>query len=124
MTDVATSPKAVSTVLEHKGNYVPYSNDSFTQSASTRRILFFYASWCPTCVPADSDFTKNVAMLPTDVTLIRVNYNDSDTNADEKALAIKYGITYQHTYVQIDAQGNEVAKWNGGATKELLDKIK
>lgn len=104
--------------------YLPYTKDVLESSKTTRRVLFFYASWCPTCIPADADFTKNISMLPSDVTLIRVNYNDPDTDADEKALATKYGITYQHTYVQIDAEGNEVVKWNGGATKELLAKIK
>ncbi len=104
--------------------YLPYTKDVLESSKSTRRVLFFYASWCPTCIPADADFTKNVSMLPSDVTLIRVNYNDPDTDADEKALAAKYAITYQHTYVQIDADGNEIAKWNGGSVKELLAKIK
>lgn len=104
--------------------YLPYTEDVLESSKSTRRVLFFYASWCPTCIPADADFTKNVSMLPSDVTLIRVNYNDPDTDADEKALAAKYAITYQHTYVQIDADGNEITKWNGGSVKELLAKIK
>ena len=104
--------------------YLPYTKDVLESSKSTRRVLFFYASWCPTCIPADADFTKNVSMLPSDVTLIRVNYNDPDTDADDKALAAKYAITYQHTYVQIAADGNEIAKWNGGSVKELLAKIK
>ena len=104
--------------------YLPYTEDVLESSKSTRRVLFFYASWCPTCIPADADFKSNTSMLPTDLTIIRVNYNDPDTDADEKALAAKYAITYQHTYVQIDADGNEIAKWNGGSVKELLAKIK
>ena len=39
-------------------------------------------------------------------------------------LAKKYGITYQHTFVQIDSQGKEVTKWNGGQTDELAANIK
>lgn len=104
--------------------YLPYTQEVLQSSKSTRRVLFFYASWCPTCIPADADFEKNVSMLPSDLTVIRVNYNDQDTDAEEKALATKYAVTYQHTFVQIDADGNAVTKWNGGATKELLDKIK
>ncbi len=104
--------------------YIPYTKEALESSKGTRRVLFFYASWCPTCIPANVDFEKNLSMLPSDVIVIRVNYNDPDTDADEKALATKYGITYQHTYVQIDAEGNEVVKWNGGAIKELLAKIK
>ncbi|MBP9670590.1 thioredoxin family protein [Candidatus Woesebacteria bacterium] len=104
--------------------YLSYTKEALENTKGNSRVLFFYASWCPTCIPANADFEKNISMLPSDVTVIRVNYNDPDTDAEEKALATKYSITYQHTYVQIDAEGKAVTKWNGGATKELLAKIK
>jgi thioredoxin-related protein len=53
-----------------------------------------------------------------------VNYNDTATDQAEKELAKKYGVTYQHTFVQIDAEGNEVTKWNGGKIEELLHNIR
>ena len=56
--------------------------------------------------------------------VLRVNYNDPDTDQEEKELAKKYGITYQHTYVQIDSAGKELTKWNGGGAAELLVNIK
>ena len=104
--------------------YVEFSPTVLAEAAKTRRVLFFYASWCPTCRPADKNFTENLAQIPADVTLIRVNYNDPDTDQDEKALAGKYGVTYQHTFVLIDEQGNEVTKWNGGQINELLSNLK
>ncbi|MBI5613383.1 thioredoxin family protein [Candidatus Gottesmanbacteria bacterium] len=104
--------------------YVEYSKTVLDGSVANRRVLFFYANWCPVCKPADVDFQANSDKIPSDVTVIRVNYNDSDTDQEEKDLAKKYGITYQHTFVQIDTQGKEVAKWNGGKTDELLAKIK
>ncbi|HMS22562.1 MAG TPA: thioredoxin family protein [Candidatus Levybacteria bacterium] len=104
--------------------YVQYKKSVFDSAASSRRVLFFYASWCPTCRPADGSFTKNAGKIPEDVTLIRVNYNDPETDQEEKDLAKKYGITYQHTFVQIDSNGREVTKWNGGQIDELLSKIK
>ncbi len=109
---------------EQPSSYLPFTPTALADSVSTRRVLFFYASWCPTCIPADADFKENASMLPSDVTVIRVNYNDPDTDGEEKSLAKKYGVTYQHTYVQIDGEGNEVTKWNGGSSKELLAKIK
>ena len=42
----------------------------------------------------------------------------------KKELAQKYSITYQHTFVQIDAEGKEITKWNGGKIDELLTNIK
>lgn len=104
--------------------YVHYSKPTLDNASSNRRVLFFYASWCPTCKPADAEFTQDANRIPTDVTLIRVNYNDPETDQEEKDLARKYGITYQHTFVQIDSAGNEVTKWNGGQIDELLSNIK
>ena len=104
--------------------YVEYSKTILDQSKDLRRVLYFYATWCPTCKAANEDFLANPNKIPEDVVLIRINYNDPDTDAEEKDLAKKYGITYQHTFVQIDAEGNQIAKWNGGQTEELIANIK
>ncbi len=104
--------------------YVEYSKAVLDQATSNRRVLYFYASWCPTCRPADADFKANSSKIPEDTTVIRVNYNDPETDQEEKDLAKKYGVTYQHTYVQIDDAGKEITKWNGGQTDELLANIK
>lgn len=106
------------------GRYVTYTKQALESAANKRRVIYFYANWCPICKPADVDFQKNANKIPEDVVVIRVNYNDSDTDQEEKDLATKYGITYQHTYVQIDEQGNVITKWNGGQTEELLENIK
>lgn len=104
--------------------YVEFSDGVIGQYANTRRVLYFYANWCPTCKPADASFKQNSSQIPQDVVVIRVNYNDTDTDQREKDLAKKYGITYQHTFVQIDESDKEVTKWNGGALSELIANIK
>lgn len=109
---------------DDKQSYLPYSSTVLADTAGRRRVLFFYANWCPTCRPADADFQANASKFPADVSLIRVNYNDTETDQEEKNLAQKYGVTYQHTYVEIDAQGNKVQTWNGGQTAELLAHLK
>ncbi len=111
-------------MVKSSDRYVEYSKAAFDGAKNTRRVLFFYASWCPICKPADAAFQAKKAEIPSDVTVIRVNYNDPQTDAEEKALAAKYGVTYQHTYVQIDASGNVVTKWNGGALAELQKNVK
>ncbi|MBI2034277.1 MAG: thioredoxin family protein [Candidatus Levybacteria bacterium] len=118
--DETTSRNTVSTT----GKYVVYTKQILDTAANKRRVLYFYANWCPICIPADADFRKNENKIPADVVVIRVNYNDTETDQEEKDLAKKYGITYQHTFVQIDAQGNVITKWNGGQTNELLENIK
>ena len=104
--------------------YVTYSKSIYDETSSKRRVLYFYANWCPSCKVANQDFTANSNKIPEDVIVIRTNYNDTDTDQEEKDLAKKYGITYQHTFVQIDSQGKEITKWNGGKIDELLVKIK
>lgn len=104
--------------------YVMYSKSEYDKAAGNRRVLFFYASWCPTCRPTDANLKESTSKIPEDVIVIRVNYNDPETDQEEKDLAKKYGVTYQHTFVQIDSEGKEVAKWNGGQIDELIAKIK
>ncbi|HUQ84761.1 MAG TPA: thioredoxin family protein [Candidatus Limnocylindrales bacterium] len=104
--------------------YVEYSKADLTNNTDKRRVLYFYASWCPTCRIADPELSANANKFPEDVVVLRVNYNDPDTDQEEKDLARKYAVTYQHTFVQIDGEGNEVTTWNGGQTDELLAKIK
>lgn len=111
-------------MMQKEGAYMPFSPEVLANSVDSKRVLFFYANWCPTCKPADASFTKNLAQIPDDITVIRVNYNDTQTDQIEKDLAKKYGITYQHTFVQIDANGNEVTKWNGGGIDELIKNVK
>jgi len=100
--------------------YLSYSKTVFDTSSDKRRILYFYATWCPTCKIANEDFTANPNKIPEDMVVIRTNYNDPETDQEEKELAKKYGISYQHTFVQIDAQGKELKKWNGGGIAELI----
>ena len=104
--------------------YVNYTSERFEQNKNKRRVLFFYANWCPTCRPADADLMSNKSALPNDLVVFRVNYNDSDTDESEKSLAKSYGVTYQHTFIQVDAEGKEVIKWNGGLVSELLTNVK
>ena len=77
-------------------------------------VLFFHASWCPTCKAAMKDLEANVSMLEG----YTVYITDYDTTGE---LQEKYGVTYQHTFVQIDSTGSALAKWNGGASKEILE---
>lgn len=123
ITTPSSSPAEPLPTSQTTQRYIIFSPQTF-DTANTRRVLFFYASWCPICIPADQDFAANNDQIPSDVTVIRVNYNDPDTDTNEKDLAKKYGITYQHTFVQIDSEGKEITKWNGGKLKELLTNIK
>lgn len=110
-------------VMMSQDRYSLYTGSAFAEAKEYRRVIFFYANWCPTCRPADADFTQNKNSVPEDVRIFRVNYNDPDTDSEERDLARKYDVTYQHTFVQVDNEGNVVTKWNGGKLSELLTNI-
>lgn len=100
-----------------------YTKDILDSTTEFRRVLYFYASWCPTCRPVDEYLSQNASQIPNDLLIIRVNYNDPETDEEEKSLARTHGITYQHTFVQIDSDGKEITKWNGGSLSEILSNI-
>jgi thiol-disulfide isomerase/thioredoxin len=79
-------------------------------------VLFFYADWCPLCRADLEELRSNTAKLD-GVTVIVVDYDE------ENDLKKKYGITYQHTYVQIDTDGERLAIWNGGGISGILENV-
>lgn len=81
-------------------------------------VLFFNASWCPTCQEATRNLTDDPKALGPGLTVVSVDY---DENTD---LRQEYGITYQHTFVLVDADGAELKKWSGSSTpQEIADKV-
>ncbi|MFZ2026682.1 MAG: thioredoxin family protein [Microgenomates group bacterium] len=114
--DVPKEEMAPSATMS-KNRYAPYDATLFQKQKDKRRVLFFHAKWCPTCKIADKDFVENSQKIPDDVVLFKTDY---DT---EKELIARYGITYQHTFVYVDSEGNELKKWNGGGIAELLSNI-
>ncbi len=104
--------------LPQKSRYIVYSQEAFDAARNKKRVLYFHAPWCPTCVPTDKEFKTNFDKIPQDVVLFKTDY---DTSVELKK---KYAITYQHTFVLVDENGNELAKWNGGAIAELIENTK
>lgn len=89
--------------------YLPFTQASFDSQKNKRRVLFFYAAWCTTCRPVNAEFLQDGKKIPDDVVVFRVNFRDSDTDETENMLAKKYQITYQHTFIQVNKNG-EVTK--------------
>jgi thiol-disulfide isomerase/thioredoxin len=92
------------------GAYIPYTADKLAMAETGDVVLFFHGSWCPSCRGLHADIETNRAAIPADVTIMKVDY-DASTE-----LKKKYGVTTQHTLVQVDAAGNMIKKWSGGGT--------
>ena len=81
-------------------------------------VLFFHAPWCPFCKTADGEFQSRTSEIPAGVAVLKTDY-DSNTSLKQK-----YGVTYQHTFVQVDDDENLVSKWNGGDIDNLKKYLK
>lgn len=99
---ITESPGSYVTLAEYEGNKAEFDD--------TDVVLFFNAAWCSTCKQARENIEADLAAIPADLTIVVVDYDNSDD------LKRKYGVTLQHTFVQIDAAGNELAKWSGSVT--------
>ena len=97
------------------GSYEAYAPEKVTLASATHDVvLFFRASWCPTCRAVDADIKANLSKIPSSLAILDVNYDNST------ALKQKYGVTYQHTFIQVDKDGNLIKKWSGSPTLSAL----
>lgn len=90
-----------------RGSYEMYSPEKVTRAESGDVVLFFHASWCPSCRNLNSDIEANLNAIPEGVSILKIDY---DTETELKK---KYGVTYQHTLVQVDKDGVLLKKWSG-----------
>ena len=98
------------------GSYVDYDDyladpGSF---ASTDVVLFFHAPWCPSCRATEDDIETRRSSLPSGLTLVKVDFDS------HQELRKTYGVTTQHTFVQVDADGAEILQWNGSLTVDAI----
>ena len=109
-----------SAMMEKHGSYLDYSAATVAaeQKAGHKVVLYFYAPWCPFCRAADADFQAHGDKIPAGVTVLKTSYDN------ETALKQKYGITHQHTFVQIDNNGDMITKWISGDVDLLNKNIK
>lgn len=92
------------------GSYEAYSTEKLARAETGDVVLFFHASWCPSCRGLDADIEKNLGTIPSGVSILQVDY---DTESELKK---KYEVTYQHTLVQVAADGTMIKKWSGSPT--------
>lgn len=84
------------------GVYEEYQ-EGLVASSDGVKLLFFHAPWCPQCRMIEDDIEKQG--VPDGVVVLKVDY-DSNT-----ALRQKYGVTLQTTFVKVDKDGTELAKF-------------
>jgi thiol-disulfide isomerase/thioredoxin len=100
-----------------KGYYGLYDESRLSEvDDGAKVVLFFNASWCPTCQVADRELAS--AQIPDGLVILSVDYDSYST------LKKKYFVTYQHTFVQVNADGDLIKKWSGGGLENIVKMFK
>lgn len=92
--------------------FLEFKKGDYEKALRSNKIILldFYANWCPICRAEAPGLHRGFDSLTTDkIVGFRVNFNDSETDSDEKQLAKDFNIPYQHTKVIIK-NGQEIAR--------------
>lgn len=107
---------------ENVTRYIDYKAGIITESVKSGKsvVLFFHADRCPTCVSLDKDIQNNLKTIPSDVVIVKANY---DTAKNLKKL---YSVKSQNALVVVNKKGKIVARSKGSTTtlKDLLKLVK
>lgn len=106
MDKTSMNEDAPETMMNH-GAYVAYNDTTLDSLGENGAVLFFHAQWCPTCKAADNAIADQEENIPENLTIVKVDY---DTQTELKK---QYGVTTQHTFVQVDQNGELTKKWLG-----------
>lgn len=110
-TDEGAEPSAPPEARSGFVQYADYAADPAAFSAGPV-VLFFHAGWCPKCQETKANLTTDPASLGDGVTVVEVDFDS------ENELRQRYGVTVQHTFVQVDGAGEKIAIWTGTFTGE------
>lgn len=100
--------------LLKNGSYEVYRADKIARAETGDVVLFFHASWCPSCRSLNTNIENNLTSIPEGVSILKTDYDK------ETELKKKYGVTYQHTLVQVDKDGTLIKKWSGSPRLDNL----
>jgi thiol-disulfide isomerase/thioredoxin len=107
-----TTTDSAATAAATPGVYTAYDADAIAESNAEHILLFFHATWCPSCKALDGDIVANAESIPAGVEIYKVDY---DTSTDLKR---QYGITTQHSIIEIAASGEAESGISHGLTLE------
>ena len=123
-------PSASEGAMVKTSSYTPFTQSEYDKAKSEGKIIFleFYANWCPICKTQEPQIEAAFPEIKNpNVIGFRVNYNDSDTDENERNLAREFGITYQHTHIILNADGSVAKKsldyWGKEMVKSEIEKV-
>ena len=100
-------------------SYIAYdqyqaSKDNY---ADSKVVLFVNATWRPDCRAINEALISDPGKIPAKTAVVSVDY---DQHAD---LRQRYGVTMQHTFVQINSSGEKMRQWANTSADDLLKEL-
>ncbi|WP_412054360.1 thioredoxin family protein [Arachnia propionica] len=121
--DAMSSAKSPSSATSHSDSasqsYITYDQYQASKDkyADSKVVLFFNAKWCPACRAINEALTSDPGKIPAKTTVVSVDY---DQHTD---LRQRYGVATQHTFVQIDTNGEKTRQWVSTSVDALLKEL-
>jgi thiol-disulfide isomerase/thioredoxin len=112
---------AETNTLENKNlkTYREYSKEAVIASEAEFTLLYFHASWCPTCHFLEEDILNNLKKMPENLTIFKVDFDKAEE------LKISYDVTVQTSMVLLDKNGVLIKKWLGSRSmQDILEQVK
>ncbi len=109
--------------IQGNAKYVSFTQEEYNTARQEGKVILleFYALWCPSCVAQEPIVQEAFTKIENkNVIGFRVNYNDSETNENEKELAKEFGISLQHTHVVLNSKGKVTKKAIGMWSEETI----
>ncbi len=109
-------------------NFYEFDKESYDAALKDGKFVFldFYANWCPICKSEGPNIKAAFnALEDGNVIGFQVNFNDDHTDANEKALAKKFNVPYQHTKLVILPNETVLSRSYKGPSseQEILEQI-
>lgn len=113
MKDEGDAMEGEGAMMEKKGTYEHYSSEKLALASSGKVLLFFHAPWCPVCRAIEAEINAG-ATIPSGIHILKVDYDTAI------ALRQKYGVTMQHTFVQVDSAGDLIQKFSDASALAIV----
>ncbi len=98
-------------------SYIDYSPEKRTSYEGSKPfVIFFHASWCPTCVAIERELKDELAGYPDGVLIMQANFDI------ETALKEEFGVTRQYWFVVFDAAGEVTFSNNLFNATDVIEK--
>jgi thioredoxin 1 len=114
-TTASDTSKPTDVMVKADGVYTAYNASLLANADKSPTVIFFHASWCPTCKAAEADINSHLdALKASGVQILKTDY---DTSTELKK---QYGVTSQSTFVKVDSKGAQIKKGQGFTTLDAI----